>query len=204
VAKAVWLKLEWAEWGSEGVAFKCPGTLEGLACTRPKGHGRVDVGRALREDCDLAFLAWARFSAARWAQDYGPGPARARLLDAFGPFLGRRLPPGEDVPALDLAWVGRGDLLRASPESLLAWLLDPAQDQALRALRREILPFLTATLKDDAWWILAGGAPSLEPGAGGAWVLGGNGTAMGVLHLSRPAPAAEAAARFRALLNVPG
>ena len=41
LASLPWLKLEGAEWSSEGLTFKCGGALNGFRCSDPKGHGRV-------------------------------------------------------------------------------------------------------------------------------------------------------------------
>ena len=201
LAKLVWVKLEGSQWGAMNVQFNCTGALKDYRCWQPKGHGRVDLGKALLEDCDLAFLAWSKASAQWWLRDYGQGAARARLEDAFGPFLGKRMPPGEDLPDLDMAWVGPGELLRASPESLLRWLTDPAQDETLRMIRRLLLSFNQYNYKQDAWWVLAGSCP--EPGGASAWALGTNGQILAVLHLPPGKGRAEARARFMAVLMVP-
>jgi hypothetical protein len=203
MAKLIWVKLEGAEWGAAAVGFKCAGTWEGMACTSGQAHGRVDLGRALALDCNLAFLAWARTSARIWQRDYGDGPARARLEDVFGPFLGRRLPAGEDVPLLDGAWMGEGELLRASPESLLAWLMDPSQDEVVRRTRRLLLSFVGEVVKPGGWWILAGpGAVTGQPGATCGWAAGSNGSLLAVLRLPKGTGKAEALARFKAIMRV--
>ena len=119
LAKLVWLKMEGSEWGAMNLSFNCTGALKADRCWLPKGHGRLDLGKALAEDCDLAFLAWGQASVQWWLRDYGEGAARARLEDAFGPFLGRRMPGGEDLPVIDAPWVGMGDLLRTSPAGVL-------------------------------------------------------------------------------------
>ena len=204
LADLLWLKLEGSEWGSLNVQFNCTGTLQGHPCRLPKGHGRVDLAKALQENCDNAFLYWGQASVSWWLRDYGEGAARARLEDIFGPFLGDRMPPGEDLPAIDPAWVGQGDLLRASPESMLRWLLDPAQDETVRMARRLLLSFKQATFEPGMWWIEAGTAPVAgNPRAATAWAVGGNGRVLAVLHLPEGKGKADALARFRAVLLVP-
>jgi hypothetical protein len=201
MAKLVWLKLEGGEWGAMGVQFNCTGTFKGSHCWRPKGHGRVDLGKALAEDCDLAFLAWGQASVQWWLRDYGEGPARARLEDAFGPFLGNRMPAGEDLPAIDMSWIGAGDLLRASPDSLVRWLVDPAQDETLRQVKRLLLSFKEFNYKQGAWWVQPGSCP--EPGGASAWAVGTNGQIVAVMHLPAGTDRAGAMARFKAVMLVP-
>lgn len=204
LAQLVWIKLEGAEWAANNVQFKCTGRWEGLTCKVAKGHGRVDLARALIEGCDLAFVAWARTSAAGWQQDYGDGPGRARLEDAFGPFLGRRMPAGEAVPLLDAPWVGAGELLQVSPAAMLEWLLDPAQDAVLRRSRRLLLSFFKETFGTGTWWIQAGTAEVPKaPGVTSAWAAGNNGSITAVLRLPAGKGKADALARFRAILRVP-
>jgi hypothetical protein len=204
LAKLVWLKLEGADWGAMGVQFTCTGEWQGVHCWLPKGHGKVDLAKATQENCDLAYLAWARMSAQIWLKDYGEGAARARLEDAFGPFLGSRIPPGDGLPPISPAWVGDGDLLRTSPEAMVRWLMDPDQDQAVRLVRRLLLSFKQFNYQNDAWWIETGTAP--VPGAAGAttaWAAGGNGKVLAVLHLPRGKGKADGLERFRAILNLP-
>ncbi|MDR3673552.1 MAG: hypothetical protein P4L36_22095 [Holophaga sp.] len=202
LADLVWLKLEGSEWGAMNVQFNCTGMFQGYACWRPKGHGRVDLAKALQENCDLAFLIWGKVSVQWWLRDYGEGAARARLEDIFGPFLGNRLPPGNDLPAIEPPWVGNGDLLRTSPEAMLHWLSDPAQDETLRLARRLLLSFRSANYKENMWWVETGTAPEGKAAAS-AWAVGGNGQVLAVLHLPQGKGKADALARFRAILQVP-
>jgi hypothetical protein len=204
LAKLVWLKLEGSEWGSMGVQFNCTGEFKGNHCWLPKGHGRVDLAKALQGDCDLAFLAWAQASVQWWLRDYGPGAARARLEDTFGPFLGNRMPPGEDLPPMDMAWVGSGDLLRTSAEGMLNWLMDPAQDETLRMARRNLLSFKQFNYKENVWWVVVGTA-SLPgtPGGSFGWAVGGNGQITAVMRLPPGKGRAEGLARFRTVMMVP-
>jgi hypothetical protein len=204
LAKLVWIKLEGSQWASMDVRFNCTGTWQGYHCWLPKGHGKVDLAGALQESCNLAFLAWGRASVDYWKRDYGEGAGRARLEDAFGPFLGNRMPPGEGIPDIDPAWIGDGDLLRTSPEAFLNWLLDPAQDPTLRQTRRLLLSFVSQTFKQNMWWIKSGTAPvPSEPGATSAWAAGSNGVITAVLHLPRGRGKADGLARFRAIMMVP-
>jgi len=201
LAKLVWLKLEGAEWNSQMVQFKCTGAGGGVVCSGQ--HGKVDLARALAENCSLAFVYWARGSAMGWVKDYGDGAARARLEDTFNPFLGNRMPPGDELPLLDGNWVGDGPLLRTSPEAMLRWLLDPAQDEVVRRIRRMVLSFVDETFKDNVWWVHVGPAPGFPDGAGSAWAVGSNGRLTAVLHLPAGKGRKEALARFQALLMVP-
>jgi hypothetical protein len=204
LAKLVWIKLEGMEWASMDVRFHCTGTWEGYPCWKPKGHGKVDLAGALQESCNLAFLAWGRASVAYWKRDYGEGAGRARLEDAFGPFLGGRMPPGDDLPEITPAWVGDGDLLRTSPEAMLNWLLDPAQDETLRRTKRLLMSFKDYNYKDFVWWIQTSTAPVPgEPGTTTAWAAGSNGEITAVLHLPKGRGMGDGLARFRAIMMVP-
>jgi hypothetical protein len=204
LADLLWLKLEGVEWESVNVQFTCTGKLQGHDCWKPKGHGKVDLAKALQENCDNAFMFWGQASVSWWLRDYGEGPARARLEDVFGPFLGDRMPPGEGLPPIGPAWVGQGDLLRASPASMLGWLLDPAQDEVLRRARRLLLSFREANYKQAMWWVETGTAPgSATSKAMTAWAVGGNGQVVAVLHLPEGKGKADALARFRAIMLVP-
>jgi hypothetical protein len=203
LAKLVWLKLEGSEWGAMNLSFNCTGALKADRCWLPKGHGRLDLGKALAEDCDLAFLAWGQASVQWWLRDYGEGAARARLEDAFGPFLGKRMPGGEDLPVIDAPWVGMGDLLRTSPEGMLRWLVDPAQDELLRIAKRHLLSFKQYNFRQNAWWVQVGSAPVPSvPGATSIWAVGSNGQITAVLHLPQGRTRADGMARFRAVLMV--
>jgi hypothetical protein len=203
LAELVWIKLEGLDWGSMSVAFNCTGMFKGHPCSNPKGHGRVDLAKALAENCDNAFLAWGQASVQWWMRDYGEGAARARLEDTFDPFLGNRMPPGEDLPDIEPPWIGQGDLLRTTPEAMLRWLIDPAQDETVRNVRRLLLTFKQYNYKDAVWWIHTGTAP--EPGvpaATSAWAVGGNGQITAVLHLPKGKSKADGLARFRTIMMV--
>jgi len=203
LAKLVWLKLEGSEWGSMNVQYNCTGMWKGVPCSAPKGHGREDLGKALADNCDLAFLAWGQASVQWWLRDYGEGAARARLEDAFSPFLGNRMPPGEELPAIDPPWVGVGDLLRTSPEAMLRWLMDPAQDETLRMARRHVLSFNQYNYKQNVWWVMVGATQvSADPAAVSTWAVGGNGQILAVMHLPPGKGRAEGLARFRAFMMV--
>jgi hypothetical protein len=201
LARLAWLKFEGSEWAARDVVFKCTGALGGHTCGRPKGHGRVGLDAAAREDCGLAFLVWISASAEGWKKDYGDGVARLRLEDAFRPFLGTRLVRGDSLPAITPDWIGEGDLLRASPERFLAWLNDPEQSELLSRCRRT-LGSRAFHFKDLAeiedWWIASGASPA----AGGAWVVGSNGKLLAVLHQPAAKSGAEGAARFKAILGI--
>ena len=205
LAGLVWLKLEGADWSSVGVRFKCLGLMNGEACSLAKGHGKVDVSGALRAGCDLAILTWARMSVLEWRKDYGDGAGRVHLQEGFAPFLGQRMPPGDGLPAITGAWVGDGNLLRVSPDSMLDWLMDPEQDALLRQARRLLLNVIKETYDEHAWWVMVGTAQvPAELGVTSAWAVGGNGLVLAVLRLPGGKGRAEALARFRLLLAIPG
>ena len=204
LAKLVWLRLEGDDWASQSVRFNCTGTWEGHTCWNREGHKKVDLAKALDQSCNLAFLAWIRESAARWERIDGPGVARYRLEEVFGPFLGGRMPAGEGIPAFGPEWIGDGDLLRTSPEAFLAWLLDPAQEGLMRRWRKLALGFLDGVTSTQAWWMKTGTGP--VPGAPGetcAWVAGSNGKVTAVLRLPRGRGRVDGLARFRDVLGIP-
>lgn len=204
-AKLLWLKLEGTEWASRGVRFKCTGTLGSFTCSRKEGHGTVDVGQALRDGCDLAFLAWIGDSMGRWRRDYGESAGRLRMLEVFEPFLGDRLAPGDDLPALTPAWIGRGDLLQTSPQALAEWLQDPDQTDVLSFAQRFLSGYFSewkALFSREGWWILpATGPVPGQPGATSAWVVAGREGALVVLHLPRGHGDREGLARFHEILG---
>lgn len=200
LAKLVWLRVEGPEWAARDLRFTCKGTWEGVPCWKREGHGRVDLAKALQESCNLAFLAWARMSVQRWAQESGEGSVPVRLEEAFRPFLGNRMPVMEGLPVLGREWVGDGTLLRTSPAAMLAWMEDPGQE----GLHQVCLRYLGSILQDPigSWWVKTGTAPVIgEPGATSAWVVGGNGLGFAVIHLPRGRGKAEGVARFRAVMG---
>lgn len=204
LAKLVWLQLEGAEWAGQGMTFKCTGTMGPYHCWLRSGHGRVDLAKATQESCNLAFLAWAHYSMESWKTTYGEGAARARLEEAFRPFLGYRLKEDDKLPELTPEWVGDGTLLRTTPEDMLKWLLEPNQTELRARCRRLLLNFFVETFKDDAWWMKTGTAPvPTDPGATSAWVVGSNGTITAVLHLPRGRGKAEGLARLREVMGLP-
>ncbi|HLO68867.1 MAG TPA: hypothetical protein VK188_17720 [Holophaga sp.] len=199
LAHLVWVRLEGDAWASAVSSFKCTGAAGPYRCIAPKGHGRVDLARAVQSGCSLALMAWANVSAAQWKQIYGDGAARTRLLEVFEPFVGRRVPPGEALPALDATWFGEGDRLRTSPDALARWLADPAQEEALRLYRRLFLSFLDQTFKEHAWWFDAVEVKEAD-GTTRGWAVGGNDLVTAVLRLRPGTTAAQAKARFMAVL----
>jgi hypothetical protein len=204
LAKLAWLRLEGEDWAAMDVRFKCTGQLGPYHCWLPKGHGKVDLAKATQESCNLAFLAWAQMSVERWRRQLGEGAGRARLEDAFSPFLGNRMPPGDTIPEMTPDWVGEGELLRTSPEAMLRWLMDPTQEQLLTQCRRLFLGFFRETFQETAWWMKTGtGAVLSDPAATSAWVAGSNSQVIAVLHLPRGKGKAEGLARFRALMGIP-
>lgn len=206
LAKLVWLRLEGSEWASKNVRFKCTGAAGPYVCWNREGHGRVDLGKALQESCNLAFLAWIADSQASWRTDYGEAAARVRMEDVFMPFLGQRLPPGDSLPPLTAAWVGDGDLLRTSPEGFLRWLMEPDIAEVVAFGKR----FLAGTWVEfrelfgkEGWWFKTGTAPVPgEPAATSAWVAGGSGATLVVLHLPRGRGKQEGLVRIREILGL--
>ena len=203
LAKLVWLKLEGAEWSAQGLEFRCTGTLDGHACWLKTGHKRVDLRKATRESCNLAFLAWAQASAARWRKEYGESVARYRLEEAFGPFLGRRLPPGDSLPVLGPEWIGDGELLRTSPKAFLAWLARDDQEPLRILARRLLTNEFTGFYDESRWWFKTGTGPVLGEAATSAWVVGSDGRTLAVLHVPRGRGKVEGLARFRAVMGLP-
>lgn len=204
LAKLAWLRLEGDEWAALDPSFKCTGQMGPHHCWLATGHGKVNLAKATQESCNLAYLAWALEAADRWKRHYGEGAARARLEEVFRPFLGNRLPPGDNLPEMTPAWVGDGELLRTSPAAMLEWLMDPSQDVMLVQVKRLLLGFLTVEFKTDPWWMKTGTAPVLsDPEATSAWVVGSNGRIIAVLHLPRGRGKAEGLARFRTLMGLP-
>lgn len=206
LAKLAWMRLEGSDWSTTNVHFRCQGSVASAVCGKGVGHGRVNLGGALQEDCDLAFLAWIAASQARWVQDYGEGGGRLRMEEVFRPFLGRRLPPGEGLPPLTPAWVGHGDLLRTSPEAFLRWLMEPDKTEVITFGKRYLAGFWVE-VKDlfgkEGWWFKTGTAPVPgDPSATSAWVAGGRGAALVVLHLPRGKGKPEGLARMREILGL--
>ena len=205
LAKLVWLRLEGDDWASLDVTYRCTGTAGPYHCWQPSGHGKVDLAKATQESCNLAYLAWAQMSVERWRRGYGEGAGRARLEETFAPFLGNRLPAGENIPEMTPAWIGDGDLLRTSPEAMVRWLKDPSQELLLDRARRLLLGAFTSTFRTDVWWMKTGTAPvPSDPGTTSAWVAGSDGHTLAVLHLPRGRGKGEGLARFRALMGLPG
>jgi hypothetical protein len=203
IAKLAWLRLEGDDWATQDLVYKCTGQMGPYHCWLPKGHGKVDLAKATQESCNLAYLTWAQRSLERWKREIGEGAGRALFEETFSPFLGRRLPPGDTLPALTPEWIGDGELLRTSPEAMLQWLLDPAQEMLLSRCRRLLLGAYAEQFKPDAWWMKTGTAPVIsDPSATSAWVVGSNGRVFAVLHLPRGRGKAEGLARFQALMGI--
>lgn len=206
LSKLVWMRLEGSEWTSKGVSFKCTGKAGAFVCWKSEGHGRLDVGKALQADCDLAFLLWIADSETHWKKEYGEAAARYRMEDVFSPFLGRRLAPGEALPPLTSAWVGQGDLLRTSPEAFLRWLMEPQQSEVVTFGKR-FLAGQWVEMKElfgkEGWWFKTATAPVTgEPSATSAWVVGGNASTIAVLHLPRGKGHEEGLVRLREILRL--
>jgi hypothetical protein len=207
LAQLVWLRLEGSEWDARSIRYLCKGEAGAAKCSKPTGHGRMDLGHALREGCDLAFLAWIGDAEQHWVQDYGDSVARARLEEAFAPFLGRRFPRGEALPPLTPAWVGQGELLQTSPEGFLRWLMEPDKSEVLTFGSRYLSGTwgdLKAFLGQESWWFKTATAPVPgDPTAFQAWVVGGSGQAIVAFRMPRAKGGAEGLARLRELLGLP-
>jgi len=208
LAQLVWMRMEGADWASQGVRFKCTGTAGPFTCGNREGHGRVDLGKALSADCSLAFLFWISNAQDRWKSDFGEAAARVRMEEVFAPFLGRRLKAGDSLPVLTAAWVGEGDLLRTSPEAFLRWLMEPEQSEVVtfgkRFLAGNWVEVKELFGKED-WWFKTALAPLPgEPAVSSAWVVGGQGQALVVLRLPRCRGKQEALARLREILGLKG
>ncbi|MDR2562148.1 MAG: hypothetical protein LBC63_10315 [Holophagales bacterium] len=217
LAKILWLRLEADEWDSMGLETKCKGELNGIHCDKPKGHGKVDVAKSFKEDCNVAFSIWTNISLDRWKRDYGESGARQRMVEVFGPFLGNRLPKEPTLPAsFGAEWFAGGQLIQTSPAMLAQWLAKPAQERLLAACRNYVLGFANFVLeKNDKWWIKISEAPVLEVNEGmdnggqkQYWVIGGNGglnATTAILRINL-APAnmtkKDAEARFKAIMNI--
>jgi len=207
LALLVWMRMEGTEWASRDVRFNCTGKAGPFICWNHAGHGKVNLGKALRENCNLAFIVWVYEAQMRWKADYGDDAARARMEDVFAPFLGRRMPAGDVLPPLTAAWVGDGDLLRTSPEAFLRWLMEPEQASVLNFGKRFLAGFWS-DVKDligkEGWWFKTGTAPVPgDPTVTCTWVAGGRGEAIVVLYMPR-GTAPEGLARIREILGSKG
>ncbi|MDR1840615.1 MAG: hypothetical protein LBQ86_01655 [Holophagales bacterium] len=215
LAKILWLRLESDEWNALGLRNKCKGELNGIRCSNPKGHGRVDLPKSFREDCNVSFSLWVNLSRERLKKDLGDGGARLRLNEIFGPFLGDRLPKAPLLPPkFGTEWFADGRLLQASPAQLAQWLAKPAQERLLRACRNYMLGFMDFAFdNNDKWWVKTAEAPTVEipatmetstlgDGQKQVWVMGGNSTTIAILRLPPGVTPKDAQTRFRALLNI--
>ena len=203
LAKLVWMRMEGADWAAMGVEFRCK---EPTASGHGKAHGRLSLGRALQADCEPAFLAWTADARLRWQRDYGDAVARLRLEEVFRPFLGRRLPTGENLPVFTASWLGAGDLLRSSPEAFLHWLLEPQQAEVVVFGKRFLAGRwveVKELLGQDSWWFKTATASVLgDPAATNAWVAGGRGSVLLVFRMPRGNGRPDAEARLRAILGL--
>jgi hypothetical protein len=211
LAKILWLRLEAGEWDSMGLETSCKGELNGIRCDNPKGHGRVDLAKSFKEDCNVAFSVWANMSLERWKRDYGASGARLRMNEVFGPFFGDRLPKEPALPDnFGAEWFAAGQLLQSSPSMLAQWLSRPAQERLLAACRNYVLGFGDfVSAKSDRWWIKVSEAPMPQGEDGKVlWVMGANeepSTRMVILRITA-APNGmtkkDAEARFRTVMNI--
>lgn len=192
LAKLVWLKMAGPDWASLDVYWDC----RNPACRPPKGHGRVDLKKAFREDCDEAFLYWANWERKDWVEQQGEGITRMQLLTAFGPFVGARVPKDGPLPEFTPDWMGRGDLLQASPETFLAWLGN-ADNRGVLTMSREFLTgFFTVTFDTKKWWFKPGVCSQ------GTWVLAGDGRSEALLFISMPETPKDAVQRMKEIMGL--
>ena len=211
LAKILWLSLEADDWEAFGLEHRCRGELNGVACPLPKGHGRVDVPKSFKDDCNVSFSIWVNLSRERWKREYGDGGARHRLNNVFAPFLGDRLPREPALPPMfSPEWYAEGQLLQASPELLAQWLAKPAQERLLATCRKYMLGFSDFIRSNSGrWWIKTSEAPALQAqGQASAqkqiWAVGSNGTSTAVLRLPPGIAAKDAQTRFRKVMNIQG
>ncbi|MBI4911532.1 MAG: hypothetical protein HY823_02240 [Acidobacteria bacterium] len=193
-----WLRLEGAEWGSRGVRFKCGTDPSG--CGGAKGHGGVDLRKAVQQNCRRAILAWIQHGMGLRARVEGEAPARIRLVETFVPFLGSRLPPAEGLPTFGPEWCGEGQLLRASPERVAKWLADPAQEGFSGLLGRLGSGYAEGIFGVAGGWAFVGQAGSGKDLQ--TWVLAGSASTMAVFRFSGPL-SREAALRRAGAMQVP-
>jgi hypothetical protein len=208
LAKLVWMQPEGVDWASMGLRFQCTGKAGPFTCSNPKGHGKVNLAKALKEDCDLAFLYLITGSQVHWKADYGEAVARAKLEQVFAPFLGRRLPAGDVLPPLTADWVGRGDFLRTSPEAFLRWLMEPEQSVVVTFGKRYLasywVEFKNLMGKEDWWFKTATASVPGDPTTTSAWVVGGLGESLVVLHIPQGRGDQEGMVRIREILGLKG
>ncbi|HJW08758.1 MAG TPA: hypothetical protein VJ483_03940 [Holophagaceae bacterium] len=193
LAQLVWLKMAGADWSGLEVYYVCSDP----ACQAPKGHGRVDMKKALHEDCDAAFLYWANWVREDWVRIEGEGLTRMKTIDSFGPFLGERFKGDGPMPQYGPEWIGRGELLRASPSSFMAWWKDD-QNSDVRTRVRELLGgFFHGVLDRKTWWFKAAASSA------GTWALGSDGHITALLYLPVPETATTATDRLKTLMGLP-
>ena len=165
-------------------------------CWQPKGHGRVDLAKALQASCNLAFLAWATHRPSGGSGTTAkarPGPG---CWTPFGPFLGRRMPDAEGIR--NWTWPGwaKGTCCAPAPKALLRWLIGPRPGRVPALYRRLLLSFYDETLQENAWWVRRGARPCPAARRHPAWAVGGNGPVIAVLRLPAGHTRAGPEARF--------
>ena len=192
MAKLVWIQMCGEDWASMDVYWDC----RNPTCQPPKGHGRVNLAKAFQVDCDDAFLYWANWERKDWVDQEGDGVARMQLMNVFGPFLGDRVPKEGPLPDITPEWMGRGDLLQASPEAFLGWLGTPENATALRMPREFLKGFFAVALDSRKWWFKPGVCSQ------GTWVLAGDGQSAALLFMTMPQTPKEAVARIQEALGI--
>jgi hypothetical protein len=193
LAQIVWLKMAGAEWGSLEVYYVCSDP----ACQPPKGHGRVDLKKALHEDCDAAFLYWANWVREDWVRIEGEGLTRMKTISTFAPFLGERFKGDGPMPMYGPEWIGRGELLRSTPTAFMAWYADPQNSEVRTRLREMLGGFFHGLLDRKSWWFKPAASPA------GTWVLGSDGRTAALLYMPIPETATTATDRLKVLMGLP-
>lgn len=192
LSKVVWLRMCGPDWASLDVYWDC----RNPACQPPKGHGKVNLAKAFREDCDDAFVYWANWERKDWVEQQGEEISRMQLMSVFGPFLGDRLPKEGPLPEFTPVWMGHGDLLQASPEALIAWLGTPENQAVLTQMREILSGFFSVATNSKKWWFKPGVCSQ------GTWVLAGDGQSLAALFLTQPELPKEAVARMQEVLGM--
>ena len=191
MAKLVWLKMAGPDWEAFDVYWDC----KNPGCLPPKGHGRVDLKKAFRVDCDDAFLYWANWERKDWVEEQGEGVTRMQLMAVFGPFIGDRLPKDGPLPDFTPEWMGRGDLLQASPELFIAWLAAPESQGVLNMSREFLKGFFASAFDSRTWWFKPGVCSQ------GTWVLACDGQSEALLFISMPETPKDAVQRMKDIMG---
>jgi hypothetical protein len=120
-----------------------------------------------------------------------------KTIEAFGPFLGERFKGEGPMPMYGPEWIGRGDLLRATPSGFMAWWMSD-QNSDIRTRIREMLGgFFHGVLDRKSWWFKPASTSS------GTWVLGSDGHSTALLYMPIPETNGAAIDRLKDLVGLP-